>query len=147
MAPAVILNLSKSSHNRPGIHRAVQKCYYLEYIIASNETGLLTTKSSDRRTPSNITRNDSKCLSDLANDSTIVIKKADKGGAVVIQNRADYVAKGLRQLSDGKFYQKVDSDLTVKHNEMVKTQSENMTKRGEITKSVCDYLFVENLRL
>ena len=65
---------------------------------------------------------------------------------MVIQNRADYVAEGRRHQSDGKFYQKKYSDLTVKHNEIVKTQLENMIKRGEITKSVCNYLTVDNPR-
>ena len=34
----------------------------------------------------------------------IVIKKADKGSNVVIQNKCDYTEEGLRQLSEVKFY-------------------------------------------
>ena len=78
----------------------------LEYIIFSNETGLLTTKPKSTYAPTNITRSDVKCISDLANDVEIIIKKADKGGAVVIQNREDYILEGTRQLSNCKFYQK-----------------------------------------
>ena len=47
--------------------------------------------------------------------------KADKGEAVVMQNCTDYVKEDVRQLSDGKFDQKMNSDLTASHNEIVKT--------------------------
>ena len=100
----------------------------LEYIIASNETGLLLTKPRVKYTPTNITKTDAKCISDLATDTDIVIKKADKGGAVVIQNQEDYVREGERQLSDGKFYRKVDSDLTDSHNDKVRKQLDAMHK-------------------
>ena len=117
-----------------------------EYVIAIYETGLLTTQPHARRTQPNISRNDAKCLADLANDRNIVIKKADKGEAVVMQNRRDYVKEDIRQLSDGKFYEKMNSDLTASHNEIVKTQLQNMTKQGEITKSVCDFLTYDSPR-
>ena len=45
----------------------------LEYIIASNETGLLTTLPRRKHTATNTSRSDSKCISDLAKDSNIVI--------------------------------------------------------------------------
>ncbi len=35
------------------------------------------------------------------NNPNIVIKKADKGSAIVILNRDDYIKKGERQLSKG----------------------------------------------
>ena len=38
---------------------------------------------------------------------------------MVIMNMNDYLAEGYRQLSDTQFYQKVDEDLTQKHNERV----------------------------
>ena len=36
----------------------------------------------------------------------IIIKPADKGSAVVVLNKKDYIAEGMRQLSDTKFYKK-----------------------------------------
>ena len=84
----------------------------------------------------NFTNVERKYLSDLANDTSIVIKKADKGGAIVIQNREDYIKEGERQLSDEKFYRKLDDDPTSEHNEKVKTQLDLMLKRGEITRKV-----------
>ena len=73
----------------------------------------------------------------------VVIKPADKGGAIVIQNREDYVLEGKRQLSDPRFYKKVDQDLTTTYNSQVKSQLELIRTRGEITQKVKDYLIVE----
>ena len=51
-------------------------------------------------------------LRDLQDNKEIVIKKADKGSAVVVMNRKDYLREGYRQLSDDKFYAKLDHDPT-----------------------------------
>ena len=40
----------------------------------------------------------------LANDRSIVIKKADKGSCVVVWNRNDYIAEAEKQLSDVNIY-------------------------------------------
>jgi hypothetical protein len=47
-------------------------------------------------------------LQDLKSNHKIVIKKADKGSAVVVMNRQDYIAEGRRQLSNAKHYKKID---------------------------------------
>ena len=112
----------------------------LEYVIASKETGLLKSKINVNHSKRNMSRNEVKLLSALSNDKSIVIKKAEKGGAVVIQNRRDYIAEGLRQLNDGKFYQKLDYDRTETHAMNVSKQLVAMTDRGDITKTVRDYL-------
>ena len=51
----------------------------------------------------------------LKNNENIVIKKADKGSAVVVMNTTDYLREGYRQLSDQKFYQLKETDETEKH--------------------------------
>ena len=51
---------------------------------------------------------------------TVVIKPADKGGAVVVW-RADLYTQALRQLKDASFYTKLNSDPTLSHQKTVKT--------------------------
>ena len=75
-----------------------------------------------------------------------MIKPADKGGTTVILNRADYVAEGLRQLSDQNFYQPIDDDLTTTHNEKIATHLDKMIKRGEITERVARFLITKEPR-
>ena len=60
----------------------------------------------------NISTEESKALIHLKNNDKITIKKADKGAAVVIMNRDDYIKEGIRQLSDANFYVKLDHDPT-----------------------------------
>ena len=43
----------------------------------------------------------------LQNDRSVVIKPAEKGSAVVVWDRTDYLKEAKRQLSDGKAYEKI----------------------------------------
>ena len=62
----------------------------------------------------NITEAENKALKSLCQNTNIVIKPADKGGAVVIMNKVDYINEGLPQLQDTKFYRKITKDPTKK---------------------------------
>ena len=55
----------------------------------------------------------------LTENKHIVIKIADKGSHVVIQNKSDYMDEGLRQLSENKFYKQIDTDLASAHRTQV----------------------------
>ena len=61
---------------------------------------------------SHITCLEKEALTSLTNNDVIIIKPGDKGGAIVVMNRKYYIAEGLRQLNDEKFYQKLEEDLT-----------------------------------
>ena len=52
-------------------------------------------------------------LKSLKKRKDIVMKAADKGGAVVVWRADLYQKEALRQLSDTSFYFKVDKDLTL----------------------------------
>ena len=68
-------------------------------------------------------------------------------GAMVIQNHANYVGEGLRQLSDQCFYQPLDVSLTAEHTMKIIAHLDNMLKRGEITERVARYLVTEEPRM
>ena len=44
----------------------------------------------------------------LANDRSIVIKKADKGSCVVVWDRNDYIGEAEKQLSDENIYKDIN---------------------------------------
>ena len=117
----------------------------LETVITMNEIGLQDSIPT-RPTKKNIETAQLNALRELSANNNIVIKPADKGGATVILNRADYVAEGLRQLSDQNFYLPIDDDLTTTHNEKIATHLENMIKRGEITERVARFLVTKEPR-
>ena len=114
----------------------------LEHMCLLNQTEL---EQSDL-TPTyqrNITKAESEAKTSLKNNSTIVIKKADKGSAVVVQNRCDYISEGLRQLNDPSFYQEKQINLTAAHNDKVRTKVTEMLTRGEISQKTADYLVLQ----
>ncbi len=78
------------------------------------------------------------------NNRKIIIKPADKGSNIVIMNRTDYVQEGLRQLNDGKFYRKMDGDLTDVHLKKVKDVVDEMVENKEITKKTGEYLLQDS---
>ncbi|XP_050781640.1 uncharacterized protein LOC127035616 [Gopherus flavomarginatus] len=64
------------------------------------------------RLPHNLSRAERNAIHSLRNHPDIIIKEADKGGAVVIMNRSDYQKEAARQLSNTKFYRPLPSDPT-----------------------------------
>ena len=60
----------------------------------------------------NITRAERIALEKLALNEDIIINKADKGSTVVVQNKSDYVAEGLKHLCDPSIYRKLTHNTT-----------------------------------
>ena len=131
----------------PFAHRNFRKpsCYNpagppcLEAMIISNEMDLNYREKIPLRSR-NISPGERLAIRELKDNNKIVIKPADKGSAVVILNREDYLAEGYRQLSDIQFYQKVDIDLTEQHRKEVQEFISELYTAGEIDISVSRYL-------
>ena len=66
-----------------------------------------------------------KAIHELNSKNNIIIKPADKGSACVVMNTSDYKTEAINQLSNNKYYNKVNLDLTgKKHRKEVKRDSE-----------------------
>ncbi|KAJ1150829.1 hypothetical protein NDU88_003618 [Pleurodeles waltl] len=66
----------------------------------------------------NTTGDEKKVLQEIANNNNIVLKPADKGGAIVIQTTENYQKERLRLLGDTRNYEKLKEDPT----ELLKTR-------------------------
>ena len=67
----------------------------------------------------NISNNDRHALKSLRNNQNLIIKKADKGGCIVILDSNDYVKKITALLSDSQTYSSIDNiDLNKKKSEV-----------------------------
>ena len=78
--------------------------------------------TSDHQPPNshpNLSRGELEALKSLRERDDVIISKADKGGAVVIQDIDDYITEAKRQLGDTEYYQKIDHDLTPTHTQKV----------------------------
>ena len=114
-------------------------CIPLEVFIAQNNSDLIQSSIHAPRRQ-NITKEQREAIQALKDNRDIVIKPADKGGAMVILDRDQYIKEGLRQLSDTDFYVQTDTDLSKQHHEEIKSQVDAMCENNEIDKSCADYL-------
>ena len=82
----------------------------------------------------------------LANDRSIVIKKADKGSRVVAWDCEDYIAEASKRLNDEsvyksvKFKDKVLQDLAEKSNGIFK----GLKQKGKITEKQLKYFTIKH---
>ena len=92
----------------------------------------------------NVTKKENIGLNKLTSNPHIIIKKADKGSAVVVMNTTDYLREGYRQLQDEKFYQKIPHDITNKISDKITEQLTTMRSLNLITEKNFDYLNIPN---
>jgi hypothetical protein len=70
----------------------------------------------------------------------IVIKSADKGSAIVVMDKVDYLEEENRQLTDERFYKKMDSDPTEEFSTKITQELKLMKENSHIDKNTFDYL-------
>lgn len=69
-------------------------------------------KEMDLPTPTtNLPDNQQRSLTKLSKDLSIVIKQADKGSAIVIMDRTNYIKEADRQLSNPTFYKEIPQPI------------------------------------
>ena len=82
--------------------------------------------------PSNLTPSEFSALNSLRARNDIVIKPADKGGALVVWKADLYREEANRQLSDTTFYSRVDKDLTSTHQTTISNTIHNFIASGDL---------------
>ncbi len=98
------------------------------------------------RRKDNLTHIQRQALTQLRNRSDIIIKPADKGSAIVVLSKEAYMAEAYRQLSDTRYYRKLDLDPTAQHTEQVRELVLEMFKGDHISKDTFKYLTPTNPR-
>ena len=118
----------------------------LEIYLSEIEEQLSNINENGKSYP-NLSPDELKALKDLANDDTIVIKPADKGSAIVIWDKADYLLEAEKQLSDENVYESNIVNPLKDVNKEIKDVLRDMYNQKEIDKKVKDYLLVKNPQL
>ena len=85
-----------------------------------------------KRVNHNISSSEYKALRNLSNNHELVIKPADKGGAVVVWRKDLYIAEALRQLSDTTFYEHLDVDATTVYNKKIHSTINKLISEGDL---------------
>ena len=91
----------------------------------------------------NLTNSERKALYDLKNDKSIVIKSTDKGSAVVVWDREDYIKEAEKQLGDEEVYEEVSNDAAP----LLKTINgviAKIRKRGDLKRDTLDYFIMKD---
>ncbi|CAJ0933349.1 unnamed protein product, partial [Ranitomeya imitator] len=87
-----------------------------------------------------------KNLRELDHDGDIVVKPADKGGAVIVMDKEMYITEILRQLSDENVYLRMDGDPKFTIIKEIKACLKEALDSCVIDKDLYEFLFEENPR-
>lgn len=89
--------------------------------------------------PPNLTQTEIKALKDLSNKD-LIIKPADKGNMVVIQDRFQYLWEANKQLSNQEYCKKLNKPIYQETRPMIKEIIDRLHQKGYITKKQGKYL-------
>ena len=116
-------------------------------MIIETYLSCLVERLLDNEIPSkrfnNLTKEEREALCSLKDDHSIIIKGADKGSAVVVWDREDYLKEAYRQLDDKEVYEQVPDDPSVLGNTLMKAL-EKICQWGDLLKDTLDYFLVKD---
>ena len=96
---------------------------------------------------SDLTKGERDAIYSLKNGSSIIIKEADKGCAVVVWDRDDYLREGKNQLNDKNVYEELTGNVEGPLEKIIKTVLKKIRDRRDISDSTLDYFLVNNPKL
>ena len=91
---------------------------------------------------SNLTGEECAAFKTLRNRKDIVIKPADKGGAVVVWRTDLYKQEAARQLADTKFYAKTNKDLTLTNQKIIKDTVNDLISKQELPSTARNLIII-----
>uniref|UniRef100_A0A803TWT5 Reverse transcriptase domain-containing protein n=1 Tax=Anolis carolinensis TaxID=28377 RepID=A0A803TWT5_ANOCA len=95
----------------------------------------------------NMTSTEINTIKRLANMPDYIWKQADKGGAIVLLNRKDYINEAMRHLGDQAFYKPLTKDPTNKIRNLIRIVCTEGLSMGYISEKQYDFLQKQNPRI
>lgn len=92
---------------------AAGACNHIDNFTNVLREKILEKPKSSKHQKSNLTENQERAMKELLDNKEIMIKPADKGGAIVILNTEDYIREAERQLSNKDHYAQTSRDTTL----------------------------------
>lgn len=109
-----------------------------KYIIANNYA--LKTLHFNLKDAPNLTPGEARALVQLRKNKDIVIKPADKGSVIVIQDRDQYIWEAKRQLTNKEHYCKLSTPIYLETIPMVENLVNRLRETKFINKKQSEYL-------
>lgn len=88
----------------------------------------------------NLTRAERTALNSLMKDPELVIKKADKGSGIVLEDRSRYIRDGEQHLADTAVYEKINNDPSESLREAIAILIRQIHDKGIVDSITRDYL-------
>ena len=90
--------------------------------------------------PLNISHQERKAIRDLKTNKKLIIKKADKGSSIVLQDKTTYLKEGLEHLNDQETYTQLGGDPTEHVAEKIDNFIEEIYSKGYIDEYTKNFL-------
>ena len=94
----------------------------------------------NRHNGNNLENSELVALRELKNNNSIIIKPADKGGAIVVMDRSLYVAEGQRQLHNTSYYRPLSNHIYPETVPMINNILQKLLNKGLINDKQFTYL-------
>ena len=94
-----------------------------------------------------MTKGERDAVYSLKNDNSIIIKETDKGSAVVVWDRDDYLRETKNQLNDKMFIRNLLEMCKVLLKKPSKLSSKKLRDRRDISDNTLDYFIFSNPKL
>lgn len=111
--------------------------------LVEHDLTILKDKVKHQNIPQNLTLWEKKALKEIKNNKDLIVRRADKGGAIAILNGGLYRKFNQDILSDRNTY--TQQDLTVIFLKKLKSLLQEKAIMGAITQKLADKLFVTGL--
>ena len=111
---------------------------HIEAYLRRIEAGVCTMPK--RHYQYNLTRIERTALNSLSKNQDLIIKKADKGSGIVVEDRLGYIRDGEQHLADSCIYEKINLDPTESLTEAVDQLVRQLHGKGVIDTVTKDYL-------
>ena len=126
---------------------ATQDMYFDNYRKFTHQELMQELSKPAKYNRFNLTKQERKAIKSLSQNHDIIIKPADKGGAIVIQDRQKYIEECLRQLNNKEHYKRLHYNPTTEYNnKILKTLKQAITDE-QIMEEEALYLFKDNPRI
>ena len=118
----------------------------IEVYLSCLEDKIVKMAENFKPTYNNLTREEKAALNALKNDTSIVIKEADKGSAVVVWDRGDYIKEANSQLQDKDVYEETSFEDNFLSDRIFQVL-QKMKLKEEVNDKNIDYFMINNPRL
>ena len=121
------------------------ECKDIEKFLQEVQDDLITLHNNARGNPENLTQVEIKAISELRANKNMIIKRADKGGRIVLWPREMYLAEAEKQLVDKQYYLNTTEDHTPEVAFEIETFLTFLYTKKLITEQCYEFLQPQNI--